>query len=92
MLSPLVGVVVPVGNLDGTIDSSMPGVKQFFQTDEPGDTSISAYVHVAPGGFATVRFRAQGPHPQDDVEDKHPPHHKIRKLERTTPRRNSRLL
>jgi hypothetical protein len=41
MLSPLVGdgVVAPVGNLDGTIDTSMPGVEQFFQTDEGGSTN-----------------------------------------------------
>jgi hypothetical protein len=81
MLSPLVTVVVPVGNLDGTIDTSVPGVEQIIwvdgRVDEPGGSSdelSSAYVHVAPGGFATVRFREQGPHPQqDDVEDQQPP-------------------
>ena len=79
MLSPLVAVTVPVGNLDGTIDTSVPGVQQFIWVDEghvegdAGDTSNSAYVHVAPGGFATVRFREQRPSPQDGVEDKHPP-------------------
>ena len=78
MLSPLVTVAVPVGNLDGTIDTSLPGVQQFIWIDEghfggdAGDTS-SAYVHVAPGGFTTVRFREQGTPPQDDVESKHPP-------------------
>jgi hypothetical protein len=79
MLSPLVTVVVPVGNLDGTIDTSVPGVEQIIwvegRADEPGGSSdepSSAYVHVAPGGFATVRFREQGPHPQDDVEDQQP--------------------
>jgi hypothetical protein len=79
MLSPLVTVVVPVGNLDGTIDTSVPGVEQIIwvegRADEPGgstDEPSSAYVHVAPGGFATVRFREQGPHPQDDVEDQQP--------------------
>ena len=77
MLSPLVTVVVPVGNLDGTIDTSVPGVQQIIwvdgRNDEPGavpnDASSGAYVHVEPGGFATVRFREQDPHPQDDVED-----------------------
>eukprot|EP00900_Chrysochromulina_parva_P017014 jgi/Chrpa1/25313/Chrysochromulina_OHIO_Genome00027886-RA len=40
MLSPLVTVVVPVGNLDGTIDTSVPGVEQIIwvegRADEPG--------------------------------------------------------
>ena len=42
MLSPLVTVVVPVGNLDGTIDTSVPGVEQFIWIDEPGGVSNEA--------------------------------------------------
>jgi hypothetical protein len=65
MLSPLVQTVMPVGNLDGTIDDTVPGVETFYWADEPGEAQSSASVHIAPGGFTTVRFAEQGPHPQD---------------------------
>ena len=78
MLSPLVNTVVPVHNLDGSIDESSPGIERFhwvdgpsdrpYWTNEPSDEHNRPRVHIAPGGFATVRFPAQGPHPQDDVE------------------------
>ena len=78
MLSPLVNTVVPVHNLDGSIDESSPGIEHFYWVDgpsdrpywgdDPGSVHLRPRVHIAPGGFTTVRFPAQGPHPQDDVE------------------------
>ncbi len=39
MLSPLVNTVVPVHNLDGSIDESSPGIEHFYWVDGPSDRS-----------------------------------------------------
>eukprot|EP00900_Chrysochromulina_parva_P012970 jgi/Chrpa1/21674/Chrysochromulina_OHIO_Genome00025702-RA len=63
MLSPLVNTVMPVHNLDGSIDESSPGIESFHWVDglsdrsywgeEPGNVHLQPRVHIAPGGFAT---------------------------------------